>query len=73
MKTKPIEVDVHDLHGKTIIIRVEDPSSYVKGSGEWTTKFLKGAGAACVIVCRMDEKIDVLTDDELKVLGLKRI
>lgn len=71
--TVPLSVDVHELHGKTVIIRVKDPVAYQNGSGSWTTSFLKGAGAASVIICKEDDKIDVLSDDELEKLGLKRI
>lgn len=68
----PISLDVHDLHGKTVIIRVKDPVAY-QANCSWTTSFLKGAGAASVIICKEDDKIDVLSDDELAELGLKRI
>ena len=56
-----------------MILRVEDPNAYNKGAGKWMTSFLKGAGAATVILAKPDDKIDVLSDEDLATLGLKRI
>lgn len=69
---KPLQIDVHEMHGKTVIIRVEDPNAYEEGSREMT-RLLRKAGAALVLVAKPSDKIDVLSDEDLEVLGLKRI
>lgn len=70
---KSPEIDIHDVHDKVCIIRVEDPVQYERNMGVSMTKFLKSAGAALVIIAKPDDKIDVLSDDDLAILGLKRI
>lgn len=67
------EMDIYDVVGKVVVIRVEDPISY-SASGDILGKELKKRGAAMVLIARPQDKLELLlSDDMLASMGLQRI
>lgn len=66
------EIEAHDVAGKFVIIRVEDPQAYM-ASGDLIGRELKKRGAQLVIVARPEDKIETWDDERLRQMGLQRI